>query len=178
MSSEPSNGPRASDEDRDQTAQLLREHFAVGRLTEQEMTDRVQAAYEASTTEQLAALTRDLPRLPATPQQQKAELIRRRGELQRRLLQQSGAGLALFVVGTVIWLVSGANGQFWPVWILLVTLVPLLRGGWSLYGPAPELDRVEAELEQRERKNQQREELRTAARSGALERRTRRRRLR
>ncbi len=29
-------------------------------------------------------------------------------------------------------------------------LIPLVRNGWRLYGPAPELDRVEQELAQRE----------------------------
>ena len=30
-------------------------------------------------------------------------------------------------------------------------MIPLLRNGWRLYGPAPELDRVEEELARRER---------------------------
>jgi Domain of unknown function (DUF1707) len=178
MSPEALNGPRASDEDRDQTARLIREHFAAGRLSEQEMSDRVQAAYDARTTDQLSALTKDLPQLPATPQQQKAELVQRRAELQRRLLQQAGAGLVPFVICVVIWVASGASGSFWPIWVLLVALVPLLKNGWALYGPAPELDRVEAELAQREHKNQQREQLRASARSGALENRARRHRRR
>jgi hypothetical protein len=33
--------------------------------------------------------------------------------------------------------------------VLLVVLIPLVRNGWRLYGPEPELDRVERELEQR-----------------------------
>ena len=171
MSSEPSDGPRASDEDRDHAAQLLREHFAAGRLGEDEMSDRVQAAYEARTTDQLAALTADLPRLPATPEQRKAELLARRGELQRQLLQQTGAGLIPFVICTVIWIASGAHGQFWPIWVVLVALIPFLRGGWSLYGPAPDLDAVEAELARRRRRDRQREELRDVARRDALKRR-------
>ena len=74
----------------------------------------------------------------------------RRGALQRRLLQQTGGAIVPFVVCTVIWLASGAHGQFWPIWIALVALIPLLRGGWALYGPAPDLDHFERDLEQRE----------------------------
>jgi hypothetical protein len=169
MSSDASIGPRAADEDREETARLLREHFAAGRLGEDEMSDRVKAAYEARTTDQLAALTADLPKLPATPQQRRAELAARRSELQRHLLQQTGAGLIPFVICTVIWIASGASGQFWPIWVVLVALIPFLRGGWSLYGPAPDLGAVEAELRRRSRRDQQREELRDTARSGALE---------
>src|SRR5207248_5414689 len=94
-------------------------------------------------------LLSDLPRLPASPQQLKAELAERRRHLQRRLIQETGGGVAVFVVCVVVWLASGATGQFWPIWVALVTLIPLLRNGWRLYGPAPELDRVERELETR-----------------------------
>ncbi|MGZ4226977.1 MAG: hypothetical protein ACXVTC_12135, partial [Solirubrobacteraceae bacterium] len=55
-----------------------------------------------------------------------------------------------------IWAASGAHGQFWPIWVLLVVLIPVLRNSWRLYGPAPELDRVERELERRAREDEER----------------------
>jgi hypothetical protein len=140
---------RVSDEQRERVAQEIREHYAAGRLSEAELDERVQAAYEAKTEEQLHAVRSDLPSLPATPQQRKAELVERRRHLQRRMLQESGGGIGLFVLCTGIWAVSGAHGQFWPVWVLLVTVVALVRSGWALYGPAPDLDRVEADLDRR-----------------------------
>jgi hypothetical protein len=144
---------RASDEQRERAAQQLRDHFAAGRLSEQEFSERVQAAYGARTEAQLQELLADLPRLPASPQQVKAELAARRTQLQRRLIQETGGGIALFVVCTVIWAASGTHrGMFWPIWVALVVLIPLLRNGWRLYGPAPELDRVERELERRQRR--------------------------
>ena len=72
------------------------------------------------------------------------------------MIQEAGGGAALFVLCTGIWVASGANGQFWPVWVLLVVLIPVLRNSWRLYGPAPELDRVERELEQKARQDEQR----------------------
>jgi hypothetical protein len=36
---------RISDQDRDRGAQEIREHFAAGRLTEEELDERVQAVY-------------------------------------------------------------------------------------------------------------------------------------
>jgi hypothetical protein len=145
---------RVSDEERERAAHEIREHFAAGRLTNDELSDRVQAVYRAQTVDELRALRADLPQLPATPAQQKAELVQRRSQLQRRLLQQTGGGLGVFVLCTVIWAASGANGQFWPIWVGLVALIPLLRNGWRLYGPAPELDRVEQELAARERRSE------------------------
>lgn len=143
---------RVSDQQREQAAQQLREHFAAGRLTQDELDDRVQQAYAARTEQQLRDLLADLPRLPLSPQQQKAELAVRRSQLQRRLIQETGGGLALLAVCVAIWLIDGAQGQFWPVWVAIVVLIPLLRNAWRLYGPAPQLDRVERELERRARK--------------------------
>ena len=51
-----------------------------------------------------------------------------------------------------LWLIDGAQGQFWPVWVAIIVLLPLIRNAWRLYGPAPQLDRVERELEQRARR--------------------------
>jgi hypothetical protein len=130
----------------------LREHFAAGRLNEDELSDRVQAAYAARSEGELRVLLADLPLLPATPQQRKAELAERRAQLRRRLIQETGGGVAVFVVCVVIWAASGAHrGQFWPIWVALVVLIPLIRNGWRLYGPDPQLDRVQRELDRRAR---------------------------
>ncbi len=143
---------RLSDERREQAVQELREHYAAGRLSEDELSERVQQVYSARTESELRALHGDLPKLPATPEQRRAELAQRRALLQRRLLQESGGAAVLFLICTAVWIASGAHGQFWPIWVGLVALIPLLRNGWRLYGPAPQLDQVEAELDSRERR--------------------------
>lgn len=161
---------RASDEQRDRTAVELREHFAAGRLTDEELSDRVDAAYSARTEGELKSLLADLPKLPATRAQQKAEIAQRRHDLQRRLLQEAGGGSGAFLICTAIWLASGASGFFWPIFVALGVLIPLLRNGWRLYGPAPEFEVVERELEARRQKNQIRGELRSGARDRAARR--------
>jgi hypothetical protein len=143
---------RISDEDRECAAREIREHFAAGRLSEEELDERVQAVYQARTADELERLRADLPRLPATAAEQRAELVARRRDLQRRLLQQTGRALAPFAICTGIWIASGASGSFWPIWILLVAVIPLVRNGWHLYGPAPELDRVERDLQRHRRR--------------------------
>jgi hypothetical protein len=148
---EPSGHVRASDQQRERTAQELREHFAAGRLTEEELSERVQQAYAARTEEQLRQILADLPPLPISPQQHKAELAARRSQLQRRLLQEMGGGICLFVICLAVWLADGAHGQFWPIWVALIAVIPLIRNGWRLYGPSPQLDRVERELDRRAR---------------------------
>jgi hypothetical protein len=157
-------GLRVSDQQREQAADALRDHFAAGRLSEDELNERLDAALEAKTEPDLNALLADLPKLPISPQQRKAELVARRSELQRRLIQEAGGGAALFVLCTGIWAASGANGSFWPIWVLLVALIPLVRNGWRLYGPSPELDAVERELE--ERRQRSRHDRHRSRRSG------------
>src|SRR5438876_10576252 len=52
---------RASDADRERTVALLREHAVEGRLTLEEFTDRMSAAYLARTHDELEQLAGDLP---------------------------------------------------------------------------------------------------------------------
>jgi uncharacterized membrane protein len=64
----PDDDLRASDADRDAAVDFLNRHYAAGRLTEDEHSGRVDAAYAARYDSQLYALTDDLPALaPARP---------------------------------------------------------------------------------------------------------------
>lgn len=139
---------RASDADRDRTAGILREHFGVGRLDQEEFDERVQLAYDAKTRADLSALLVDLPALPVTHAEARRELVERRRKLRRRVLQESGGGLGLFWLCTAIWAVSGAHGFFWPVFTLILFVGPLVRNGWALYGPGADLDQLEAALDE------------------------------
>jgi hypothetical protein len=141
-----SRGVRASDEDREQLVAELNEHTVAGRLDADELERRVQAAYGARTTGELDALRSDLP-LPS--RQVAVQHAERRRQLTRRMLQESGGSLGAFVVCTAIWAASGAEGSFWPIWVLLIFVVSVVRNGWALYGPAPDLDGVEAQLDAR-----------------------------
>ncbi|HEX4011042.1 MAG TPA: DUF1707 domain-containing protein [Solirubrobacteraceae bacterium] len=142
----PGAGVRASDEDRERLVAELNEHAVAGRLSTDDLEQRVQAAYQATTTGQLAALRRDLP---VSARQTQLDHVARRSHLTRRMIQESGGSLGLFVVCSGIWLASGATGQFWPVLVLVVFLITLVRNGWALYGPAPDLDAVERHLDAR-----------------------------
>ena len=90
---------RASDADRDRTVASLREHLVHGRLSLEEFTHRMGAAYAATTSAELAALERDLPAASAN----EPERRRRRGV--RFLFSIFGStrrGGSLRVRGTVL----------------------------------------------------------------------------
>ena len=71
---------RAADTDRDHTAEVLRRAAAEGRITFEELDERIGQAYAAKTFADLEALTRDLPSagarapVPATPRYQPPEV--------------------------------------------------------------------------------------------------------
>jgi DUF1707 SHOCT-like domain len=140
-------GMRASDAERELAAESLREHYAAGRLSAEELSDRLDAVYRATTVSELEGVRGDLPALPVPAGLRRAELERRRAELRRHLVQRAGGAFSPFVICTLIWAASGADSPFWPVWVLIFPVVFLARNAWRLYGPAPELDRVQAELE-------------------------------
>lgn len=138
---------RASDAERERVADALREHYAAGRLDSDELSERLDGAYAARTVADLARLSADLPALPPSPAVRRAELVSRRPELGRRLVQRTGGSLSPFVICTVIWLASGAQGAFWPAFLLIFPVLYLVQNAWRLYGPAPDIERVHRELE-------------------------------
>ncbi len=140
------SGIRAADEDRERVAAELREHMLAGRLRQEEFEERVGRAYDATTRGELELLKDDLP---LSPEAARAELARRRAHLRRRLLQEGGGGLTASLVCVAIWVADGASGSFWPGFVIFFSLLPLLRDGWRLLGPDPDLDGLERSLERR-----------------------------
>jgi Domain of unknown function (DUF1707) len=67
MADDPSLELRVADADREQTVRTLGEHHSAGRITYEEFVERMDRAYEARTTPELEALTRDLPSAAPAP---------------------------------------------------------------------------------------------------------------
>jgi len=143
---------RASDGEREQLADELREHFAAGRINQEELDRRLGRVLGATTRGELEQLRRDLPRAAGVVERQRAaELERQRAKLKAQLLQQGGGSFTAFAICAVAWAASGAHGEFWPAWVAIAPASFLARNLWRLYGPAPEPERVEAELAKRRR---------------------------
>lgn len=127
---EPQPALRASDAEREQVSRQLSEHAAAGRLTPEELDERLDAAYAARTHGELAALLADLPGapLPAARDPQR-ELAR------ARLVQRAGVGVISIAIAIGIWAAAGAQGSFWPVWVILLVVAGLARNAWRTLGP-------------------------------------------
>jgi hypothetical protein len=125
---------RASDQDRDRTAQLLREHHAVGRLDADEFTERLDKVFSAKTIGDLDELTADLPAvdpypLPTSTLSRRAPggglpaasaldaMSRGRGRFSPAWQAAWGSWFCTSLVLTVIWLLTGA-GYPWPLWVI------------------------------------------------------------
>jgi hypothetical protein len=137
---------RVSDADRERLAEELHEHTVAGRLTAGEYEERLGSVYAARTRSDLDALRSDLP---VSTVAARAALIERKSKLRRRLAQEAGGSITASLVCVAIWLAAGAQGSFWPAWVIVFTLLPFVRDAWRLLGPGSELDAVEARLQAR-----------------------------
>ena len=79
---------RVADADREQLIDELREHALAGRLTSDELEERVGGAYGATTRGELDALRADLP---VSSRSVKLALVKRKGQLRRRLRRRQAA---------------------------------------------------------------------------------------
>ncbi|WP_067454616.1 DUF1707 SHOCT-like domain-containing protein [Actinomadura macra] len=120
---------RASDADRDRVAASLREHCAVGRISVEEMNERLDLVYEARTLGRLQEITSDLPeedlyQLPVPASQAKSTASvapRPQGELYRRGTRAMWATWAMVSgINLTIWLAIALTGNVvypWWIWV-------------------------------------------------------------
>jgi Domain of unknown function (DUF1707) len=137
---------RIADADREQAVNELHEHAVAGRLTSEELEERIGSAYQATTRADLERLKADLP---VSSTSVKLALTKRKAQLRRRLLQEAGGSVGLSAICVGVWLASGSSGSFWPGWVIALTLLPVLADAWRLFGPASDLEVVEARLQAR-----------------------------
>jgi hypothetical protein len=143
---------RASDQDRDRTAQMLREHHAVGRLDADEFSERLDKVFTAKTIGDLDELTADLPAVDPYPLPTSSlsrhnpgsalpaasvldAMSRGRGRLSPAWQAAWGSWFCTSLVLTVIWLLTGA-GYPWPLWV--IGIWGAILGGRWITGAHPE----------------------------------------
>jgi hypothetical protein len=143
---------RASDQDRDRTAQSLREHHAVGRLDAEEFSERLDKVFTAKTIGDLDELTADLPAVDPYPLPTSTlsrhhpggalpassvldAMSRGHGRLSPAWQAAWGSWFCTSLVLIVIWLLTGA-GYPWPLWVIGIWGAVL--GGRWITGSHPE----------------------------------------
>ncbi len=104
---------RASDADRERVAEILRGAAGQGLLTLAEVDERLARVYAATYVGDLAPLTADLPE--SGRRFAPVDLrVRSRARAVARAHLAGYVGLVLLMVG--IWVATGADYYFWPVW--------------------------------------------------------------
>jgi Domain of unknown function (DUF1707) len=103
---------RVSDADRDRVAARLRDHFAEGRLTQDELDERLSAALNAKTFGDLRGLMTDLPE--PTP------VMPRAGQLPPQAAPRP-------------WAVYRHRAPVLPLVLLVLLVAVLAPGGWLLF---------------------------------------------
>ncbi|MBB4929386.1 hypothetical protein F4561_000206 [Lipingzhangella halophila] len=97
---------RVSDADRERVAAMLREHFAQGRLEDDEFTSRLENAYNARTRADLVPLTEDLP---------ERDLADLPTEAPRSVASRNGSAAAVKAAWGV-W--AGVNALCFTIWLI------------------------------------------------------------
>jgi hypothetical protein len=127
LRSTPTGHLRCSDAEREQVVRVLRDHTAEGRLTPDELADRVALAYRAVTIGDLERLIDDLP----GPWPVRAQSWRPAGRRRPALVGIAGVALCAAVLPGLVWIIALATVLTLAVTVLAVglALVPLLLAG-------------------------------------------------
>ena len=105
-----------SDRDRARVGEELRTHYESGRLTLDEFQERLDELHQVRTEKQLAEVLRQLPtRRPS---------VNPRDTRWRSLALQYAL---VNLVAVLVWVFGGMEGDFWPKWVFLVTLLMFIR---------------------------------------------------
>ena len=117
----------AGDADRDRVTQRLQAACAAGALTAHELEQRLDKALRAVYVSELDELAGDLPAPEPLPAGARVAPVARLAGI---LTLLSGACVA-------VWLFAGADGNFWPKWVLLANAVRLAAYAWHQRGDGP-----------------------------------------
>jgi hypothetical protein len=116
---------RIGDAEREHMAGLLGQHFTMGRLTMNELQDRLDAVYTARTRADATDLLADLP---AEPQSQDAPTHRPR---RTPWIPWALTGAICFLVWIATSLAQGRPLGFWPGWVIGPWGTALLARRWA-----------------------------------------------
>ena|SRR5438128_8295161 len=123
----PPSDLRVGDTDRQAVVTELQRHYVEGRLTSEELSERVTQTLDARTFGELAILLNDLPALPRELQTEEPAPADWKTQL---LSPPLGAALILIGVLAMLWMfvaASGGRGGFFPFW-------PVLIWGFFIFG--------------------------------------------
>ena len=133
---------RVSDAERQAVVDELRTHFGAGRLDLAEFEERTRAALESRVRGDLHPLLDDLPEL-TPPAPVSGPPIRPKPVRPHSLLATADFRVHLYLwvalnaFLVLVWLATGGDGGFWPIWPLIGTAFPLGVHAAVRLGTAP-----------------------------------------
>lgn len=105
------------DAERTDAASSLRTHYEAGRLTLEELESRLDQVNAARTAADLKTALRQLP-------EKSLPTLSPRDRRWSSLVLQY---VALNAIALLVWLASGAQGDFWPKWVFVATAILFVR---------------------------------------------------
>ena len=130
-----------SDAEREQSVIELRRHLADGRLTVEEFSGRVDAAYSARTRGELARVLSQLPDRRHDPVPSDGH---QGPSLSVLAARQAGYSALIVLVCSLVWAFTGAGGDYWPRWVILALAISFVaRVGRAALGDVEARERLE-----------------------------------
>jgi hypothetical protein len=117
---------RASDTERQAIVEVLQRHYAEGRLDLADFEARSETALASRTQGELVPLIADLPSLTVRPHTSGPPV--RPHDSGAAFHAYLRVWIALSVMFVLIWVLTGADYYFWPVWPIFGTGIPVLLG--------------------------------------------------
>jgi hypothetical protein len=134
---------RASDAEREAVTERLRAAATEGRLSSEELDERIAISLAARTHGELDALLTDLPAVPAPPARRGVASGGDTSDLGEKI----GGPVFASILCVVIWAATGAD-YFWPMWVMIPAGLAIVaaivgRSREALSQPSPEHRRPE-----------------------------------
>lgn len=126
---------RIADADRVHVTQRLQIAYAEGRIDTGELEERLASVHQARTKSDLTPILADLPPDPSVALEASSG-----ARAPNWIRPWVGPFLAPPIICTIIWAITMPGGYFWPVWVWLGCLTPVLIAVLSGWGDDSEDD--------------------------------------
>jgi len=143
----PSLELRASDADRRRVVTDLQQHYADGRLTTEELRERIGLAMAARTYSDLEELQRDLPQAVIVPQAVAVACgttAPTQAQVRQSFRVHAMFYLLVITALVIIWLLTSPGGYFWPVWPAFGWGIGLASHGIAYKMRSPDAPKISA----------------------------------
>ena len=119
---------RIGDDDRDRVIERINSAFVEGRLDLDELEERLVLVYQAKFATDLNRLLADLPSAPTATTHRVVPDVSAQASPAGNTVGTYGPFFIAPVISTIVYATTGFGGHFWPIWVWLGCMIPVVLG--------------------------------------------------